>query len=236
MACSRSEQQRTVSIVVEIGEIAPVLEDQLENVRVTLPGGEVQRCTAVDGAERDVDTHVNENADDGSVASKRGDVERGVGAVGRGGVGGGGSGGGGGGLVLEEEADESRSALKGDEVQGRDAVVVLGVDIGTVVEEDTDEGLVAVKHDGHVQGGQATIALGVDGGAVGEEELGEGRLGEANGVVESCVAGNAGSGGARRGRVDIGGVGQVEDQAEEGRVALPGGPLQGGEAEGVLQG
>lgn len=54
--------------------------------------------------------------------------------------------------------------------------------------------------------------------------------------MESRIAGDAGSGGARRGRVDTGGAGQVEDQTKERRVALPGGPLQGGETEGVLQG
>lgn len=132
--------------------------------------------------------------------------------------------------MLEEEADEFRSTLEGNEVQRRDAVVILGINVGTAVKEDADEGLVAVKHNGHVQGGQATITLGINSGAVGEEELGEGRLGEADGVVESRVAGDAGSGGACRRRVDIGGAGQVEDQAEEGRVAFPGCPLKGREA------
>lgn len=85
---------------------------------------------------------------------------------------------------------------------------------------------------------QAVFALCVDVGAVVDQELGEDGTvrAQADGVVEGRAAGDAGLGSLRGGRVDVGGVGQGEDETDEGFVAFPGSPLQGGDAMSVLGG
>lgn len=60
--------------------------------------------------------------------------------------------------------------------------------------------------------------------------------GVADGIMECCATGDAGIAARRGGLVDVGGVSQVEDEADEGFVALPGCPLQGGDAVDLLDG